>query len=44
MKTNIFSIRIRVDGKPEYNSSYTLLFAGDNIQKAFPSKEYYEGK
>ena len=44
MKTNIFSIRIRVDGKPEYNSSYMLLFAGDNIQKAFPSKEYYEGK
>ena len=44
MKTNIFSIRIRVDGKPEYNSSYTLLFAGDNIQKVFPSKEYYEGK
>ena len=44
MKSNIFSIHIRVEGKPEYNSSYILLFAGDNIQKIFPSIGYYEGR
>ena len=44
MKSNIFSIHIRVEGKPEYNSSYILLFAGDNIQKVFPSKAYYDFK
>ena len=44
MKTNLFEILVRVEGKPEYNSSYTLLFAGENVQKIFPSKAYYEGK
>ena len=44
MKTNIFSIHVHVEGKPEYNSSYTLLFVGNNTQKNFPTKEYYEGR
>ena len=33
MKTNLFSIQVRVEGKPQYNSTYTLLFAGKNVQK-----------
>ena len=44
MKSNLFSIHVRVEGKPEYNSSYMLLFAGNNVQKQFPSKAYYEGR
>jgi beta-mannosidase len=36
MKTNLFSIQVRVDGKPQYNSTYMLLFSGKNIQKIFP--------
>jgi beta-mannosidase len=43
MKTNLFSIQLRVEGKPQYNSSYTLLFSGKNIQKQYPSMEYYLG-
>ena len=43
MKTNLFSIRVLVEGKPQYNSSYMLIFSGQDIQKAFPSKEYYLG-
>ena len=44
MKTNLFSIQVRVDGKPKYNSSYTLLFSGNGIKKAYPTEEYYQGK
>ena len=44
MKTNLFSIQIRVEGKPEYNSTYMLLFSGDNVQKVFPPEAYYQGK
>jgi hypothetical protein len=43
MKTNLFSIQVRVEGKPQYNSTYILLFSGKNVQKRFPSKEYYLG-
>jgi len=44
MKTNLFSIRVCVEGKPQYNSIYILLFSGKNVQKSFPSEEYYQGK
>ena len=44
MKTNLFSIQVRVEGKPQYNSSYILLFSGKNVQKRFPSEEYFSGK
>ena len=44
MKTNLFSIHIRVEGKPQYNSTYLLVFSGKNIQKIFPSKGYYSGE
>jgi len=44
MKTNLFSIRVRVEGKPQYNSSYMLLFSGKNVKKIFPSEDYYLGK
>jgi len=44
MKTNLFSIAVRVEGKPQYNSTYMLLFSGKDVQKAFPSEEYYHGK
>jgi len=44
MKTNLFSIQVRVEGKPQYNSTYILLFSGDKVQKIFPSDEYYQGK
>ena len=43
MKTNLFSIQVRVDGKPQYNSTYLLLFSGDNVQQIFPSDDYYKG-
>jgi len=44
MKTNLFSIQIRVEGKPQYNSTYMLLFSGDNVQKIFPTEDYYKGR
>ncbi|WP_160150045.1 glycoside hydrolase family 2 protein [Parabacteroides sp. Marseille-P3160] len=44
MKSNLFSIHIEVKGHSEFNSSYILLYKGDDINKVFPSKEYYEGK
>jgi len=44
MKTNLFSIQVRVEGKPQYNSTYMLLFSGKDIQKQFPTEEYYLGK
>jgi beta-mannosidase len=39
MKTNLFSIQVRVEGKPQYNSTYMLVFSGENVQKRFPSDE-----
>ena len=44
MKTNLFTIHVCVAGKPEYNSTYTLLFSGKNVQKRYPSDDYYHGK
>ena len=44
MKTNLFTIKVSVEGKPEYNSTYMFLFVGNNIKKAFPPEEYYVGK
>jgi len=44
MKTNLFSIQVRVEGKPQYNTTYMLLFTGKNVKKIFPSDEYYKGK
>jgi beta-mannosidase len=44
MKSNLFSIQVRVEGKPQYNSTYMLLFSGKNVQKQFPTNDYYQGK
>lgn len=44
MKSNLFTVRVKVDGHPEFESVYKLLYKGENIQKEFPSKDYYEGK
>jgi beta-mannosidase len=44
MKSNLFTISVKVDGQSEYNSTYVFLFSGENIQKCFPPKEYYEGR
>jgi beta-mannosidase len=44
MKSNLFSIQVRVERKSQYNSSYTLLFSGKNVQKRFPSEEYFNGQ
>jgi len=44
MKTNLFTIQVRVEGKPQYNSTYMLLFSGKNVRKIFPSDNYYNGK
>jgi beta-mannosidase len=44
MKTNLFSIQVHVEGKPQYNSEYILIFSGKNVQKQYPSEEYYQGK
>ena len=43
MKTNLFYLHVRVEGKPQYNSTYALLFSGNNVQKTFPSEGYYNG-
>jgi len=43
MKTNLFYIQVRVEGKPQYNSMYVLLFSGENVQKSVPSESYYQG-
>jgi beta-mannosidase len=44
MKSNLFTIRVKADGRPEYNSVYKLLYKGDQINKAYPSDEYFMGK
>jgi beta-mannosidase len=44
MKANLFSIHVRVEGKPQYNSTYMLVFSGQNVQKRFPPEGYYRGE
>ncbi|GHT18792.1 beta-mannosidase [Planctomycetales bacterium] len=44
MKTNLFSVAVKVEGKSEFNSIYTFVYSGTNVKKIFPSKKYYEGK
>ena len=44
MKTNLFSIQVRVEGKPQFDSSYLLVFSGKDVRKIFPSDNYYQGK
>jgi beta-mannosidase len=44
MMSNLFTVKLAVEGKNEYNSSYTLLYSGKDVKKVFPSKEYYEGE
>jgi beta-mannosidase len=44
MKTNLFTVSVRVEGKSEYNSVYVLPYAGVDVQRIVPSKRYYEGK
>jgi beta-mannosidase len=44
MKRDLFTLSIRVAGKPEYNSSYLLHFSGNNSKRALPSEAYYRGE
>lgn len=44
MKRDLFTLSIRVAGKPEYNSCYLLHYAGNNSKKALPSEAYYRGE
>ena len=44
MKRDLFTLSIKVEGKPEYNSSYLLHFAGENTKKELPSEAYYRGE
>ena len=32
MKNNLFTIQVRVTGKPQHNSTYMLLFSGKDVQ------------
>jgi beta-mannosidase len=44
MKSNLFTVKVTVEGRSDYNSSYMLLYSGENVQKTVPPKAYYEGK
>lgn len=44
METDLFTILLRVDGKPQYNSAYVLLYTGNNIKRHLPSEAYYKGE
>lgn len=44
MKRDLFTLSIRVAGKPEYNSSYLLHFSGNNSRSVLPSEAYYRGE
>jgi hypothetical protein len=44
MKRDLFTLSIRVEGKPEYNSSYLLHYSGENAKKELPSEAYYRGE
>ena len=37
-------IQVRVEGKPQYNSTYMLLFSGKDVKKVFPFDDYYHAK
>jgi beta-mannosidase len=43
MKSNLFAVTVKVDGKEEYNSAYIFLYSGKNLQKRFPTDTYYKG-
>ncbi len=44
MKTDLFTLSLKVKEKPEYNSSYVILYSGKNIKRHLPSETYYEGE
>ena len=44
MKRDLFTLSIRVVGKPEYNSSYLLHYSGNNSKRVLPSEAYYRGE
>ena len=44
METDFFTIELKVEGKPQYNSSYLLLYSGNNIKRHFPSEAYFRGE
>ena len=44
MERDLFTLSIRVAGKPEYNSSYLLYYSGNNSKRALPSEAYYKGE
>lgn len=44
MKSDLFTLSIRVEGNPEYNSSYILLHSGEHIKRNLPSEAYYKGE
>jgi beta-mannosidase len=43
MKSNLFTVRVKVDKHPEYESVYKLLYKGEDTGRELPSKDYYEG-
>jgi beta-mannosidase len=43
LHSNFFTVEVRVEGKSECNSSCTLLYTGDGIQRTTPSAAYFEG-
>lgn len=53
MEWDLFTILVRVVGKPQYDSAYVLLYAGneehagdavDAVKKHLPSRAYYNGE
>jgi hypothetical protein len=44
MKSSLFTVSVRVEGKSEYNSFYVFPYAGEDVQRVLPPKNYYEGK
>ncbi|MBK5194884.1 MAG: hypothetical protein JJE08_02460 [Proteiniphilum sp.] len=44
MKRDLFTLSLKVKGKPEYNSSYLLLYSGEKIKRHLPSEAYYRGE
>lgn len=45
MNSNLFTIRVRAVGRPEYDSVYQLVYKGSGpINKVYPSEEYFTGK
>ena len=44
IKNRLFAVKIKVDGKEEYNSTYILLNKSGNTSKIIPPKSYFRGE